>query len=175
MFSDAAKKAAFNDAQKICTPRHSHSHNKSVLSDSGVTALSDAQKDVQPGIHTATTSPRSDTAKKIAFGDAHKTFAPQLATEKDIAAFSDAHKKSASADTGSPDKSVCIGMVTFNDTQISRTLLRAQEKQAFREVATFSDARKKNAPSCSHSPGKSMLLVTWQRSLALRSVVHHRT
>ena len=109
----------------------------------------------------------SDTAKKLAFGDAHKACAPQFATEKstfrDVAAFSGAHKRGPSAGACSPDKSVCSGVAAFNDPLISRTPLRAQEKQAFRGVAAFRDAWEIGAPSCAHSPGKPTLLVTWKR------------
>ena len=52
-FSDAA---AFYDAQKICTPRHSHSHDKFTFRD------------------TAKNSAFSDAA---AFSDAQKTCVPQ--------------------------------------------------------------------------------------------------
>ena len=122
---------------------------------------------MHPGIHTATSSPCSVTRqKKLAFGDAHKSCAPQFATEKstfrDVATFSDAHNRGASAGACSPDKSVCISAAAFNDPQISRTPLRAHEKQAFRAVAAFGDARKIDAPSCVHSPVK-LTLVTWQR------------
>ena len=157
-FRDAA---VFSDTQKTCALRHLRSHDKYVFSDTA--------KDGHPGIHTVTTSlylvtrqncsvqqkicapwnshghdksASSDTAKTLAFGDAHTTCAPQLATEKstfrDVAAFSDAHKRGTPAGACSPDKSACSGAAAFNDSQISRTSLRAQQKQAFRGVAAFS-------------------------------------
>ena len=61
-FSDDA--AAFSDAQKTCAPRHSHSHDKFVFSDTAKSRRSvtpqrlvTIRKYVHPGIHTATTSP----------------------------------------------------------------------------------------------------------------------
>ena len=137
MFSDTAKRsafrdaAAFSDAQKRCAPRYSHSPDKTAF---------------------------SDRAKKSAFSDAQKNCATQLATGmstfRDVAVFSDAHKRDAPAGARSIDKAVRSDVAAFSDAQINHTSLRTQEKQAFRGVATFRGGHKRDAPSCAHSPGE---------------------
>ena len=76
---------------------------------------------------------------------------------RDVAAFSDAHKRDASAGARSFDKPVCSDAAAFNGAQINRATLRAQEQQAFRGVAAFRDDQKRDALSCAHSPGKPTL------------------
>ena len=65
MFIETAKKSAFSDARKRCASRHSHSHDKSVCSDTAKLQRSVMlRKVVLPGTHTATISPRSVTRQK---------------------------------------------------------------------------------------------------------------
>ena len=105
-FSDVA---AFSDAQKTCVPRDPFSHDKSVLNDVAksqrsvtLQCLVTLGKDVHPGIHTATTSMFSDTAKNAAFSDAavfsvaQKTCAPRHSHSNDKSVFSDTEKNQRS-------------------------------------------------------------------------------
>ena len=77
--------------------RHPYSPDKSVLSDTAKRSQRSVKlrKDVHPGIHTATASVLSDTAKNAAFSDAaaisvaQKTVAPRHSHSNDKFVFSD--------------------------------------------------------------------------------------
>ena len=129
------------------------------------------KKDVHPGIHTATTSVFSDTAKTrrqvtirkhVQPGILHTaTKNPCLVTRQkkstfiDVVSFTDAQKRRAPRHSHS-HKAVFSGMA---------------KKSAFSDAAAFSDAQKTCAPRYSHSHDKSVFssqrFVTLQRLVTL--------